>query len=203
VALNGVAARFDLPTMTRDMLETGPKLATQETQRGPAKLEALYSTTLETMQREGRLKGSEHVITDILPPQDVWGPRYLLDGYGKRAFVRLNANAYLGLNTDPRVVAAEEEAVRRFGTGPGAVRFISGTFQPHVELEQRLAAFHGREAAMVLSAAYATVMGIVPLLLSEQTLVLSDALNHNCIINAMRLARPGFREVYAHLRWPN
>jgi glycine C-acetyltransferase len=156
------------------------------------KLEALYSTTLETMQREGRLKGSEHVITDILPPQDGWGPRYLLDGYGKRAFVRLNANAYLGLNTDPRVVAAEEEAVRRFGTGPGAVRFISGTFQPHVELEQRLAAFHGREAAMVLSAAYATVMGIVPLLLSEQTLVLSDALNHNCIINAMRLARPGF-----------
>jgi hypothetical protein len=42
------------------------------------KLEALYSTTLETMQREGRLKGSEHVITDILPPQDGWGPRYLL-----------------------------------------------------------------------------------------------------------------------------
>jgi len=89
------------------------------------KLEALYSTTLETMQREGRLKGSEHVITDILPPQDGWGPRYLLDGYGTRAFVRLNANAYLGLNTDPRVVAAEEEAVRRFGTGPGAVRFIN------------------------------------------------------------------------------
>jgi glycine C-acetyltransferase len=163
------------------------------------KLEALYSTTLETMQREGRLKGSEHVITGILPPQDGWGPRYLLDGYGTRAFVRLNANAYLGLNTDPRVVAAEEEAVRRFGTGPGAVRFISGTFQSHIELEQRLAAFHGREAAMVFSAAYATVMGIVPLLLSEQTLVLSDALNHNCIINAMRLARPGFREVYAHL----
>ena len=104
------------------------------------KLEALYSTTLETMQREGRLKGSEQVITGILPPQDGWGPRYLLDGYGTRAFVRLNANAYLGLNTDPRVVAAEEEAVRRFGTGPGAVRFISGTFQSHVELEQRLAA---------------------------------------------------------------
>jgi glycine C-acetyltransferase len=133
------------------------------------------------------------------PPRDGFGPRYGLHGYGSRAFLRLNANSYLGLHTDPRVMAAAEEAVRRFGTGPGAVRFISGTFQPHVDLEQRLAAFHARDACMVCSAAYATVMGVLPALLTAQTLVISDALNHNCIINAIRLARPASKAVYRHL----
>ena len=163
------------------------------------KLAPLFTAALDTLRQEGRLKGAEQVIIEMCPSRDGYGPRYRLQGYGARAFLRMNANTYLGLNTDPRVIAAEEEAVRRFGTGPGAVRFISGTFAPHRELEERLAAFHGREAAMVFSAAYATVLGILPLLLTEQTLVVSDALNHNCIINAIRLARAGFREVYAHV----
>lgn len=163
------------------------------------KLTPLLTTTLETMQREGRRKGPEHIITGMQPPHDGFGPRYLLQGYPERAFLRMNANAYLGLHADPRLMAAEEDALRRFGTGPGAVRFISGTFQPHIALEQHLAAFHEREACMVFSAAYATVMGVLPLLLTEHTLVVSDALNHNCIINALRLARPGAREVYKHL----
>jgi glycine C-acetyltransferase len=145
------------------------------------------------------LKGQERIITGIQPPQDGYGPRYFLHGYGSRAFLRMNANAYLGLNTDARVIAAAEEAARRFGSGPGAVRFISGTFQPHVDLEHHLAAFHERQACMVFSAAYATVMGILSLLLTEQTLVVSDALNHHCIINAIRLARPGYKAVYTHL----
>ena len=162
-------------------------------------VEPLLSAALERLQQEGRLKGEERVITASVPPHDGWGPRYLLQGYGQRAFVRMNANSYLGLNTDARVMAAEEAALRRFGTGPGAVRFISGTFQPHVELEQHLARFHGRAAGMLFSAAYATVLGVLPQLLTEHTLVVSDALNHNCIINAIRLGRPGFRAVYRHL----
>ncbi|MGE3539313.1 MAG: aminotransferase class I/II-fold pyridoxal phosphate-dependent enzyme [Candidatus Tectimicrobiota bacterium] len=162
-------------------------------------LEALCTAALENLRQEGRLKGQEHVITAVCPPRDGFGPRYLLHGYGERPFLRMNANAYLGFNTDPRVIAAAEEAARRFGTGPGAVRFISGTFQPHIALEQRLAAFHARPACMLFSAAYAAVLGIVPLLMTEQTLVLSDALNHNCIINAMRLAQPAAKAVYRHL----
>jgi glycine C-acetyltransferase len=162
------------------------------------KLHPVLTATLETFGHEGRLKGTERVITGIQPPAAGFGPRYFLQGYGRRAFLRMNANAYLGLNTDPRVIAAAEEAARRFGAGPGAVRFISGTFQPHVDLEQHLAAFHGRQTCMVFSAAYAAVMGILPALLTEHTLVVSDALNHNCIINAIRLARPGYRAVYGH-----
>src|SRR5207245_1790032 len=86
-----------------------------------------------------------------------------------------------------------------YGTGPGAVRFISGTWSPHVALEQRLAAFHRRPAAMVFSSAYATVMGLVPPLVTEKTAVISDELNHNCIINAIALARPGEKHIYKHL----
>jgi glycine C-acetyltransferase len=79
------------------------------------------------------------------------------------------------------------------------VRFISGTYDVHLELEAALAAFHGREAGMIFSSAYATVVGILPALVGEQTLVLSDELNHNCIINAIRLARAGDKRVYRHL----
>jgi glycine C-acetyltransferase len=94
---------------------------------------------------------------------------------------------------------AEEEATRRFGAGPGAVRFISGTYDAHVRLERRLAAFHGREAAMVFSSAYASVVSTIVPLVTPETVLISDELNHNCIINAMRLARPAGKDVYGHL----
>jgi glycine C-acetyltransferase len=66
-------------------------------------------------------------------------------------------------------------------------------------LEAKLAAFHGRPAGMIFSSAYATVMGVLPPLVGPETAVISDALNHNCIINAMRLARPAEKIVYDHL----
>jgi len=122
----------------------------------------------------------------------------VLEGYGDAPYLRMNSNAYLGLGLDPRVIRAEAEAVESYGAGPGAVRFISGTYRPHVELEKKLAAFHGRETAMLFSAAYATMLGVLPQLIAEDTLVISDALNHNCIINAIRLAQPARKEVFAH-----
>jgi glycine C-acetyltransferase len=79
------------------------------------------------------------------------------------------------------------------------VRFISGTCLVHTELEEKLARFHGREAGMLMSSAYATVMGVLPRLITEETLVVSDALNHNCIINAIRLAQPAAKAIYRHL----
>ncbi|MGR9108622.1 MAG: aminotransferase class I/II-fold pyridoxal phosphate-dependent enzyme, partial [Gammaproteobacteria bacterium] len=163
------------------------------------KLETLFQQRVEELNRSGSRKGFERVITGVKPAADDFGPRFMLDGYGDRPFLRMNGNAYLGLNHDPRVITAEEDAGRRFGTGPGAVRFISGTYLPHVELEQRLAAFHGREACMLFSAAYSAMMGVLPQLIGEETLVVSDALNHNCIINAIRLAQPARKAVYPHL----
>ena len=154
---------------------------------------------LDEMAQSGRLKGNESVICGVIPARDGKGPRYLLEGEGDTAFLRMNSNSYLGMSFRAEVVAAEEEAVRHFGTGPGAVRFISGTWSPHIRLERRLARFHGREAAMLFSSAYATVMGVLPPLITDKTAVISDELNHNCIINAIALARPAEKHIYRHL----
>ncbi|MCZ6524684.1 MAG: aminotransferase class I/II-fold pyridoxal phosphate-dependent enzyme [Alphaproteobacteria bacterium] len=163
------------------------------------RLEKVLGAALAELEDSGRLKGREAVIVGVIPAQGERGPRYLLDGEGARPFLRMNANNYLGMSFLDEVVAAEEAAVRELGTGPGAVRFIGGTWAPHLELERRLAAFHGRPAAMIFSSAYATVMGVLPPLVTPETAVISDQLNHNSIINALRLARPKEKRVYRHL----
>ncbi|QOJ23700.1 MAG: aminotransferase class I/II-fold pyridoxal phosphate-dependent enzyme [Gammaproteobacteria bacterium] len=163
-----------------------------------AKIEPLFQVKLNQLQQQGVRKGDEKIVSGVLPPSAGFGPRYRLQGYDERVFLRMNSNSYLGLARHPAVIEAEARAVEEYGAGPGAVRFISGTYAPHVELERRLAAFHGREAVMLFSAAYATMTGVLPQLISEQTLVVSDALNHNCIINAIRLAHPAGKAIYAH-----
>ncbi|GAG43675.1 unnamed protein product, partial [marine sediment metagenome] len=145
---------------------------------------------MDDMKVKGTLKGKEMVITGVKPAKPGMGPRYYIEGQGSTEFLKMNGNSYLGLSLNQEVIEAEEETARKFGVGPGAVRFISGTYQPHVELEKRLAKFHGREAAMIFSSAYSTVMGILTPLISGDTVVISDELNHNCIINAIRLSRP-------------
>ena len=163
------------------------------------KLTPILHQRLAELADSGRLKGAESVTRAVVPPSGEKGPRFLIEGCGDTQFLRMNSNSYLGLSFDARVSAAEDEAVRRYGTGPGAVRFISGTWAPHVALERRLAQFHSREATMLFSSAYATVMGTLPPLITPRTAVISDELNHSCIINAIALARPGDKRVYAHL----
>jgi glycine C-acetyltransferase len=144
-------------------------------------------------------KGDEHIVVGLRPPTEERGARVLLEGQGDREFLRLNSNSYLGLSFHPDIIRAEEEGSRDFGAGPGAVRFISGSYGPHRELEERLAAFHRREHAMVFSSAYAAVLGTLVPLITSDTVVISDELNHNCIINAMRLARPAEKVIFPHL----
>jgi glycine C-acetyltransferase len=163
------------------------------------RLEQALQAELTALDAAGSRKRDEAVIGQVVPPEGDRGPRILLQGEGERPFLRMNGNGYLGLASHPDVVAAEENATRRYGASPGAVRFISGTFAPHVALEKRLAAFHGRDAAMIYSSAYAAVMGVLPPLVDENTAVISDELNHSCIISAMRLAQPADRHVYGHL----
>jgi len=164
-----------------------------------SRFEQTLINKLAEIDANGALKGREKIIRAIEPPENGKGPRYFIEGQGDKAFIRMNANAYLGLARDESLVKAEEAAVRAYGTGPGAVRFISGTYQPHIQLEKQLARFHNREAAMIFSSAYATIMGLLPSFIDSETAVISDALNHNCIINAIRLSRPLLKGIYAHL----
>ncbi len=162
------------------------------------RLDETLRSELDVLTSAGTAKGAEKVITGVVGPQAGLGPRYLLSGEDGE-FLRMNSNSYLGLSRHPAVVDAEERASREYGTGPGAVRFISGTYQPHIDLEARLAGFHGREATAVFSSAYAAVLSTLAALVTPETVVFSDELNHNCIINALRMTRPESREVYPHL----
>jgi glycine C-acetyltransferase len=163
------------------------------------RLNAALAREVAAIDERGSTKRRESVISGVVPPAGGHGPRYRLLGEGDRPFLKMNSNNYLGMALHQRVRQAEEAAVRDYGCGPGAVRFISGTYEPHVRLEERLAAFHGRPAAMIFSSAYAAVVSTIVPLIDAETAVISDELNHNCIINAMRLARPKQKRVYEHL----
>ncbi len=146
----------------------------------------------------GTAKGAETVVVGVKRAEGDRGPRFLLAGEGDKEVMRMNSNSYAGLGLHPAVVEAEEKATAEFGAGPGAVRFISGSYSAHVELEQALAEFHGREAGMIFSSAYATIVSTITPLVTPDTVLISDELNHNCIINAMRLSRPAGKAIYAH-----
>lgn len=161
------------------------------------KLETALNAYVDEVKAKGTAKGAEMVITEIIPPKDGNGPRYVVEGY-KQQFIKMNSNSYLGWSMNKDVIAAEEQGTKQFGVGPGAVRFISGTHKAHIDLEKRLAKFHGRESAMLFSSAYVTSMGVITPLITSETVIISDELNHNCIINAMKLARPALKLIYKH-----
>ncbi|MCD4819129.1 MAG: aminotransferase class I/II-fold pyridoxal phosphate-dependent enzyme [Candidatus Cloacimonetes bacterium] len=162
------------------------------------KLNERLGNDLTDLRESGRDKGAELVITEVIKPKGDQGPRYLIEGKGNQEFVKMNANSYLGMAMLPEVIEAEEEAAQKYGVGPGAVRFISGTHKPHIDLEKKLAEFHEKESAMIFSSAYVTSLGVIFPLTNKETVVVSDELNHNCIIQAMRLSRPAAKMIYKH-----
>ena len=142
---------------------------------------------IAALKTEGRAKSPERVIVDYLSPEGGRGPRYRLEG-SALDFIRMNSNSYLSLSHHPAVMAAADEATHRFGVGPGAVRFIDGTFSHHVSLESRIASFVGKPAAKIFNSAYTANLGLALAIQNKKTYWIGDALNHNCIIRAMRIA---------------
>jgi len=167
-----------------------------------SKIETLISGELDGLKASGTFKGNEMVISGVIQAHDNKGPRYLVEGYENQEFIKMNSNSYLGMGLRTDVIAEEEKAVREFGAGPGAVRFISGTYKPHIVLEQKLAKFHTKEAGIIFSSAYTAVMGVLVTLISRETVVISDALNHNCIINGLKISQPKDKKIYSHNNMP-
>ena len=113
-------------------------------------------------------------------------PEVLLDG---RRVLCLASNNYLGLAAHPEVVDAAAEAARRYGAGAGSARLITGGSVLHDELESRVAAFKGTEAALLFSSGYLANLGTVSALVGPGDAVFSDELNHASIIDGCRLSR--------------
>jgi len=108
---------------------------------------------------------------------------------GRGEVVILSSNNYLGLCNAPEVVAGGKRALDQFGAGTGSVRFICGTFTIHRELEQALARLVGCESSLTYASCWNANEGLVPTLLGEQDIVISDQLNHASIIDSVRLAK--------------
>jgi glycine C-acetyltransferase len=109
----------------------------------------------------------------------------------------LCSNNYLGLSNHPRLKEAATRAIETHGVGSGSVRPIAGTMDLHVELERRLARFKHAQASLVYQTGFAANAGLIPQLVGDGDLIISDELNHGSIIDGVRLAR-GDRAVYKH-----
>jgi glycine C-acetyltransferase len=124
------------------------------------------------------------------------GPVVRMEGRGE--VIVLSSNNYLGLAAHPEVVRAGIEGLERYGAGTASVRFICGTFAPHLELERRLAELSGTEAALTYVSCWNANEAVIPTLTDETTVILSDELNHASIIDAVRLSRPARKVIYPH-----
>ncbi|HKJ66095.1 MAG TPA: aminotransferase class I/II-fold pyridoxal phosphate-dependent enzyme, partial [Desulfopila sp.] len=150
-------------------------------------IEAALSRELEALAAEGRAKACERVINGYIPAQNGCGPRYRLQG-SDTTFLRMNSNSYLSLAHHPKLIEAADRATHEFGVGPGAVRFIDGTYSYHRELEKRIAEFTGKPAAKIFNSAYTANCGLALTISSRKTQWIGDQINHNSIIRAMRIA---------------
>ena len=117
---------------------------------------------------------------------------------GRGEVVILSSNNYLGLASHPEVVRAGIEGLERYGAGTASVRFICGTFAPHLELERALADLAGTEAALTYVSCWNANEAAIPSLTDETTVILTDELNHASIIDAVRLSRPAQKVIYPH-----
>lgn len=104
------------------------------------------------------------------------------------AVVDLASNDYLGLARDERVIAAAVAAARTWGAGATGSRLVTGSTQLHTDLEAALAAFVGTQSSLVFSSGYLANLGVITSLADKDTLIVSDALNHASLIDAIRLS---------------
>lgn len=103
--------------------------------------------------------------------------------------VNLSSNNYLGLANHPKVKEAALEAIKRWGVGAGAVRWIGGTMSVHKELEDRLASFKHTEAVLVFTSGFTANSGCIPAVTTDKDVIISDELNHASIIDGCRLSK--------------
>ena len=106
---------------------------------------------------------------------------------GKRV-IMLGSNNYLGLTNHPEIKEAAVRALETYGTGTAGSRFLNGTLDIHVELEEKLAEFMRCDAALTFSTGFQVNLGVISSLVSRRDVVILDNLDHACILDGARLS---------------
>lgn len=119
------------------------------------------------------------------------GPVVKIEG---RQIIMAGSNNYLGLTAHPKVREAAINAIKDYGTGCSGSRYLTGTLDLHIRLEEKLADFLGKESVLLFSTGYQTAQGIIPTLVSKGDYIISDKDNHACIVAANMMAKGGFAE---------
>lgn len=135
-----------------------------------------------TAAREAQASG---LYPYFLPLEGTEGTEVTVNG---RRIIMIGSNNYLGLTTHPKVRAAAIEGIERFGTSCTGSRFLNGTLRLHLELEQRLANFVGKEAALVFSTGMQVNLGAISALVGPKDFVIIDKDNHASIVDGCRLS---------------
>ncbi len=131
---------------------------------------------------EARAGGYYLIFRALESGQD---PTVVLEG---RALINLASNNYLSLTSHPKVLEAAREALQRYGTGCSGSRWLNGNMRIHEELEERLAAFLGKEAAVVFSTGYQTNLGAISCLVGKDDVIFTDKLDHASLLDGARMS---------------
>nr|WP_314782566.1 aminotransferase class I/II-fold pyridoxal phosphate-dependent enzyme [uncultured Porphyromonas sp.] len=135
-----------------------------------------------TAPQEAQAKGIYPYFRKIESEQDT---EVIIDG---RRVLMFGSNAYLGLTNHPKLKEAAIAATEKYGTGCAGSRFLNGTLDSHLELEQRLAQFVGKDDAIIFSTGFQVNLGVVSCLLGREDYIIWDELDHASIIEGMRLS---------------
>lgn len=125
------------------------------------------------------------------PIEENEGPVVQIEG---RKVIMAGSNNYLGLTAHPKVKEAAEKAIKKYGTGCSGSRYLTGTLDLHIELEERLAKFLGFEACLLFSTGFQTNLGVISTLVQKGDYVISDKENHASIVAGCLLAKGGYAE---------
>lgn len=114
---------------------------------------------------------------------------------GAKRILMFGSNSYLGLTNHPEVKEAAKRAIDKYGSGCAGSRFLNGTLDLHLELEEALAQFVGKEGALVFSTGYQVNLGVISALAGRNDYLFLDEWNHACIIDGARLS---FSKIYKY-----
>jgi 8-amino-7-oxononanoate synthase len=134
-----------------------------------------------TQAAQARAAGYYPYFTPIESQQDT---EVIING---RKVIMIGSNNYLGLTTHPKVKEAAAQALRKYGTSCTGSRFLNGTISLHVELEERLARFTGKEAALVFSTGFLANLGTISALVGRHDTVIIDYDDHASIVDGCQL----------------